>query len=129
MSIGGPQAHGNSKPLNERNGLFSTTIPQHFQHKRPERSSLVYLWGIVVEHELGWRAQFACPKNFFLPLEMLPVSMSILEPRLKTLATFGCGIHLIGREGNMPLWVRNSGYEAAALDLLVQRCKSWYARR
>jgi hypothetical protein len=89
----------------------------------------VYLWGIVVEHELGWRAQFACPKNFFLPLEMLPVSMSILEPRLKTLATFGCDIHLIGREGNMPLWVRNSGYEAAALDLLVQRCKSWYARR
>ena len=89
----------------------------------------VYLWGIVVEHELGWRAQYACPKNFFLPLEMLPVSMSILEPRLKTLAAFGCDIHLIGREGNMPLWVKDSGYEAPALDLLVQRCKSWYARR
>ena len=66
----------------------------------------VYLWGTVVEHEIGWRAQFACPKNFFLPLEMLPVSMSMLEPRLKTLAAFGCDIHLIGREGNMPLWVR-----------------------
>ena len=89
----------------------------------------VYLWGTVVEHELGWRAQFACPKNFFLPLEMLPVSMSVLEPRLKTLAAFGCDIHLIGREGNMPLWVKDSGYEAAALDLLVQRCKSWYAQR
>jgi hypothetical protein len=89
----------------------------------------VYLWGVVVEHELGWRAQFACPKNFFLPLEMLPVSMRILEPRLKTLAEFGCDIHLIGREGNMPLWVKDSGYEPTALDLLVQRCKSWYAVR
>jgi hypothetical protein len=89
----------------------------------------VYLWGIVVEHELGWRAQYACPKNFFLPLEMLPVSMSMLEPRLKTLAAFGCDIHLIGREGNTPLWVGGSGYVAAALDILVQRGKNWYTRR
>jgi preprotein translocase subunit YajC len=29
----------------------------------------------------------------------------------------------------MPLWVRGSGYDAAALDLLLQRCKSWYAHR
>jgi hypothetical protein len=89
----------------------------------------VYLWGTVVEHELGWRAQYACPKNFFLPIETLPVSMNILEPRLKTLAAYGCDIHLIGREGNIPLWVRDSGYDPAALDLLVQRCKSWYAVR
>jgi hypothetical protein len=26
MSIGGPQAHGNSKPLNERNRLFATFL-------------------------------------------------------------------------------------------------------
>jgi hypothetical protein len=88
----------------------------------------VYLWGIVVEHELGWRAQYACPKNFFLPLEMLPVSMRLLEPRLKTLAAFGCDIHVIGEKGNLPLWVRGSGYEPTALDLLVQRCKRWYAQ-
>ncbi len=71
----------------------------------------VYLWGTVVEHELGWRAQYACPKNFFLPLEMLPVGMRVLEPRLQTLAAYGCDIHLIGKEGNLPLWVRGSGYE------------------
>jgi RecB family endonuclease NucS len=29
----------------------------------------------------------------------------------------------------MRLWGKGSGYEAAALDLLVQRCKSWYAHR
>ena len=88
----------------------------------------VYLWGTVVEHEIGWRAQYACPKNFFLPLEMLPVSMSVLEPRLKTLAAYGCDIHVIGIAEIMPLWVRGSGYDAAALDLLVQRCKGWYAQ-
>ena len=89
----------------------------------------VYLWGTVVEHELGWRAQYACPKNFFLPLEMLPISMGRLEPRLNTLAAYGCDIHVLGEEGNVPLWIRGSGYDAAGLDLLVQRCKSWYARR
>ena len=89
----------------------------------------VYLWGTVVEHELGWRAQYACPKNFFMPLEMLPISMGMLEPRLNTLAVYGCDIHVLGEEGNVPLWIRGSGYDAAGLDLLVQRCKSWYARR
>ena len=88
----------------------------------------VYLWGTVVEHELGWRAQYACPKNFFLPLEMLPVSMSMLEPRLKTLAAFGCDIHLIDKKDNMPLWVRDSGYEPAALDLLVRACQELVRR-
>ena len=29
----------------------------------------------------------------------------------------------------MSLWVTDSGYEAPALDLLVQRCKRWYAVR
>jgi hypothetical protein len=89
----------------------------------------VYLWGTVVEHQLGWRAQYACPKNFFLPLETLPVSMSMLEPRLKTLAAFGCDMHITGIDGNMPLWIRDSGYDPAAVDLLVQRCNNWYARR
>lgn len=83
----------------------------------------------MVEHELGWRAQYACPKNFFLPLEMLPISVSLLEPWLNTLAAYGCDMHIIGREANMPLWFSGSGYEASALELLVQRCKSWYARR
>jgi hypothetical protein len=89
----------------------------------------VLLWGTLVEHELGWRAQYACPKNFFLPLEMLPISLRILQPRLKRLTAYGCDIYIVGSEGNMPLWVGGSGYEASTLDLLVQRCKNWYVRR
>ena len=38
----------------------------HFRSAGYERFGIhgeVYLWGTVVEHELGWRAQFAYPKN------------------------------------------------------------------
>lgn len=86
-------------------------------------------WGTVVEHELGWRAQYACPKNFSLPLEMVPVSMSLLEARIETLAAYGCDIHVLDKERNVALWVKGAGYDAVGLDLLVQRCESWYAVR
>lgn len=89
----------------------------------------VYLWGTVVEHERGWRAEYAFPKELFLKIEMLPVRMSLLESRLRTLAAYGCDIHLVCKEGKIPLWVKRSGYEAPTLELLVQRCKTWYARR
>jgi hypothetical protein len=36
----------------------------------------VYLWGKVVEHDLGYRAQFAYPKSLVLP--------SNIDPRLET---------------------------------------------
>jgi hypothetical protein len=71
----------------------------------------VCLWGTVVEHEGGWRAQFAYPKNLTLPLSVVPLGMSSVEPWLAALAAYGCDI------------------EANGLDLLVQRCSKWYARR
>jgi len=89
----------------------------------------VYLWGTVVEHEAGWRAQHAYPKNFVLPLSMMPVSMSRVELWLKTLTEFGCDIFVHSKQRDVPLWQGQSGYEAAGLDVLVQRCKDWYARR
>ena len=49
----------------------------------------VWLWGTVVEHEAGWRAQNAYPKNFVVPLEMMPLGMSRLESWLTTLAAYG----------------------------------------
>jgi hypothetical protein len=89
----------------------------------------VHLWGTVVEHELGWRAQFAYPKSLVLPLEMIPLGVETLESRLQSLVAYGCDIFLFGKEGNVPLWVRGSGYNAAGIDMLVQRCKGWYAQR
>lgn len=89
----------------------------------------VCLWGTVVEHEDGWRAQFAYPKNFIVPLSMVPIGMSSVESWLAKLAGYGCDIFVDGDNGAVPLWRGGSGIDANGLDLLVQRCSAWYARR
>jgi len=89
----------------------------------------VWLWGTVVEHEDGWRAQFAYPKNFLVPLSTVPFGMSSVQSWLATLAAYRCDIFVLGETGTVPLWRRGSGVDANGLDLLVQRCSAWYARR
>jgi hypothetical protein len=113
-------------------GVYAAKSLEHLSKTGYQRYGIhgeVNLWGNVVEHEQGWRAQFAYPKNLFLPLEMMPIGMGSVESRLKTVAAYGCDIHVLGEEGNVPLWVRGSGYDPTGLDLLVQRCKGWYAQR
>src|SRR6516164_2186082 len=58
----------------------------------------VYLWGTVVEHELGWRAQFAYPKT----LVVGPESLEELES-LKILIEYGADLFVAGENGNIPL--------------------------
>jgi hypothetical protein len=89
----------------------------------------VCLWGRVVEHEGGWRAQFAYPKNFIVPLSMVPLGMNKIESWLASLAAYGCDIFVHGEAGTVPLWRMGSGLDARGLDLLVRRCSAWYARR
>ena len=89
----------------------------------------LYLWGTVVEHQLGWRAQFAYPKKLVLPLDMVPLSMGAAESRLTTLSAYSCDIFVHGKTENVPLWLTESGYDAVGLNLLIQRSKVWYSRR
>ena len=89
----------------------------------------LYLWGTVVEHQLGWRAQFAYPKKLVLPLDMVPLSMGAAESRLTTLSAYSCDIFVQHKERTVLLWHSQTGYDAVGLDLLIQRCESWYARR
>ena len=89
----------------------------------------VFLWGTVVEHEGGWRGQFAYPKNFIVPLSMVPFGIRSAELWLARLAAYRCDIFVLGETGIVPLWRTCSGVEADGLDLLVQRCNTWYARR
>jgi hypothetical protein len=89
----------------------------------------LYLWGTVVEHEQGWRAQYAYPKNFTLPLDMVPRSMGAAESRLTTLSAYSCDIFVQHKERTVPLWHSQTGYDAVGLDLLIQRSKVWYSRR
>jgi len=89
----------------------------------------LYLWGTVVEHQLGWRAQFAYPKKLVLPLGTVPFSMGAAESRLTTLSAYSCDIFVQHKERTVPLWHSQTGYQAEGVDLLAQRSKDWYARR
>jgi hypothetical protein len=55
--------------------------------------------------------------------------MSGVESWLATLAAYRCDIFLLGETGTVPLWRTGSGVDANGLDLLLQRCSAWYAKR
>lgn len=89
----------------------------------------VWLWGTVIEHEDGWRAQFAYPRNFVVPLSMVPLGMGRLELWLASLSAYGCDIFVGSEAKTVPLWGNGSGMDGSGLGLLMQRCNGWYVRR
>ncbi len=89
----------------------------------------VCLWGTVVEHELGWRAQFAYPKNFFLSPDALPFTLAEIQSRLKMLTTYRIDIFIAAPKGNIRLWTKDAGYGPAGLDCLIDTSKRYYDRR
>ena len=89
----------------------------------------VYLWGTVVEHKLGWRAQFAYPKSLFLPPDAIPFTLTEIDARLKTLTAFGTDIFIVGDQESVRFWKNASGFEAAGLDYLIKTRKEYYIRR
>ena len=88
----------------------------------------VYLWGTVVEHELGWRARFAYPKSLFLPPDVLPFTLAEIDARLKTLIAFGADIFIVGDHESICFWKNGSGFDAAGLDYLIKTRKEYYVR-
>lgn len=78
----------------------------------------VYLWGTVVEHELGWRAEFAYPKSLVVPFEMIPVDANEAQNHLQALVAYGVDIFIDDGEEQIPLWKKSTGYELAGLDYL-----------
>ena len=89
----------------------------------------VYLWGAVVEHELGWRAQFAYPKTLFLPPDLIPSDTKEMEARLGALAAYDTDIFIVGCGQNIPLCRKGLGFDAAGLDYLIGKRTQYYARR
>jgi hypothetical protein len=89
----------------------------------------VLLWGTVVEHEHGFRSQFAYPKSLHLPPDTLPVTLAETESRLQSLIGYRCKIFIAYDGGSIPLWRKNWGFERAGLDFLTGRGKEWYAQR
>ena len=93
----------------------------------------VQLWGRLYRHTLGWRAQFAYPKFFIVPSNMIPFDMTEAKRRLDALTEFGVDIHLqterdarVGQQ-TIPLWVNDFGYSQRGLSWLVEKRANWYA--
>ena len=89
----------------------------------------VYLWGTVVEHKLGWRAQFAYPKSLFLTPDAIPFTLTEIDSRLKTLIAFGTDIFIVGDHESIRFWKNRSGFDAAGLDYLIKTRKEYHVRR
>jgi preprotein translocase subunit YajC len=89
----------------------------------------VSLWGTVVEHERGWRSQFAYPKTFFLAPDTIPFSLSEINAQLETLTEFGTDVFLLHDCERVALWKHGSGLDAAGLDYLIKIRKEYYVRR
>jgi hypothetical protein len=89
----------------------------------------VQMWGTVVEHKLGWRAQFAYPKALYLPLDILPFTLAEIRSRLEALALYGSDIFVLGNGESIPLWGKNSGFDPAGVDCLMEIGREFYVRR
>jgi len=89
----------------------------------------VFMWGRMVEHERGWRAEFAYPKSMVLLPAAIPFSLSAIDARLKTLTAFGIDIFIRGDRERIRLWANGTGYDAAGMDYLIQARRQHYLCR
>lgn len=95
----------------------------------------VSLWGRLHRHTLGWRAQFAYPKSFVVPMDMVPFDITEAKRRLDMLTAFGVDIYIqpdrearVGQE-NIPLWISDFGYSQQGLSYLIEKRKNWYSKQ
>jgi hypothetical protein len=117
-------------------GIYAAKTVEHLTdigyHIYFEVTGEVYLWGEVVEHSLGYRAQFAYPKNIVLPRTMIPNADEV-ESHLKPLIAYGVDIFIVAdspdlaigpplvKPPDIPLWSKASGFEQAGLDWITER--------
>ena len=113
-------------------GVYAAKDIEHLRRLGYEGRGIcgeVHLWGTVVEHELGWRAQFAYPKTLFLTPDLIPSDTQEMESRLGVLAAYGTDVFIVGCGQTIPLCRKGSGFEAAGLDYLIGRRTEYYVRR
>jgi len=113
-------------------GIYASKRLEHL-HRPGYQRSLIYgqvlLWGTIVEHQRGWRAQYAYPQSFLLPPEVLPVRLMEIESRLKSLISYDRDIFILQHGAMFPLWKNDSGFAATGLDYLTDRASKWYTQR
>lgn len=113
-------------------GIYASKSLEHLRRPGYQRSLIygqVLLWGTIVEHQRGWRAQYAYPKSFLLPPEVLPVALKEIETRLETLISYGRDIFVLHDGARWPLWKKGGGMDTLGLDYLSDRARRWYTQR
>lgn len=112
-------------------GIYAAKTLQHLRSAGYEGYGIhgeVCLWGKVVEHERGWRAQLAYPRNLFLPPDGLPFTLAEIQSRLKMLTPYRIDIFVADPKGKIPLWATGSGFDPVGLDYLIKVSKQYYDR-
>ena len=91
----------------------------------------VSLWGRLYRHTLGWRAQYAYPKYFVVPANMVPFKVEEAQKRLAVLIEFDVDTYVqpereahVGQQ-TIPLWVKGYGYSTQGTEFLIERWKNW----
>jgi hypothetical protein len=113
-------------------GVYAAKNLEHLRQLGYEGCGIrgeVHLWGTVVEHELGWRAQFAYPKTLFLSPDLIPSDTKEMEVRLGALAAYDIDIFIGGGRESIRLCRRGSGFDTAGLDFLIGKRTQYYVRR
>ena len=91
----------------------------------------IYLWGRLIRHTLGWRAQYAYPKYFVIPAFVIPVTVEEAQKRIAKLTEYDVDIHIQpereARVGQklIPLWVPGYGYSQQGVSFLIDKWKKW----
>jgi hypothetical protein len=113
-------------------GIYAAKNSEHLRQIGYADGSVcgeVYLWGTVVEHKLGWRAQFAYPKSLGLPLSLLPFTLAELNARLLALIGFGIDTFVLRNGESIRLWNHAAGYDADGLDYIIKLRQEHYLRQ
>jgi hypothetical protein len=113
-------------------GVYASKSLEHLRTTGYTRYGIhgeVNLWGTVVEHEQGWRAQLAYPRSLFLPPDALPFTLAEIQSRLKMLTAYCVDIFVADPKGNILLWAKDAGYSPAGVDYVIERSKRYYDRR
>jgi len=112
-------------------GIYASKSLEHLRECGYERYGIygqVSLWGTAVEHQYGWRAQYAYPRRVFLLPEILPLTLVEIQARLLALISYRCDIFIIHDGTSLLLWKEDSGFDAVGLDYLTDRVGKWYAQ-
>ena len=124
----------NANPAPRENctcGVYAAKSLEHLRGTRYWQYGIhgeVSLWGTVVEHEQGWRAQFAYPRSLFVPHDKFLTFATTLSG-LKGLIAYRADIFVADPSGYIPLWTNDSGYDSGGLEYLIEKSKQYYDRR